>query len=342
MPVTITEAALRRLKPTADGRRVTISDSTVRGYVAAAQPSGRVSLYAQATMKGSGGRVLRRLVGHWPEMSAEEGRRRASEYLRQIRYDGRDPSAVARDEALLRRTWAEAMDAHIRAKAKSPATRRFYEGAVRDRHLAAWKAKPLHEIGAARSEWLRSFERIKEESGEPSAALTMTIARAAYRRAMRLDPSLPREPWAAIDWPKPRARRTALLEGDNLARFCVSLSAEDPSKRDLLLLCLLAGTRITEASEARREHARPERSILHIPAPKGHTNGKPPFDAPLNSYARLVVERSLARSNNGLLFPSARLGHAFYEDAGYGGRAVLSALERASEHLAAPPPRRPR
>ena len=329
MPQAITAALVRRLKPTPDGRRVTVSDSTVRGFVAACHPSGRVSFYAQASVRGKG--VLRRLIGHADVMTPEDARRQASEWLRLMRYEGVDPYAARVIEVNGGRTFGAAMDHLMEVKSKSRATTKYYTQ-VRDRLLAEWKNRPLRELGHDRAGWLDAFDRIKRDSGESSAALTMTIARAAYRRAQRLVPTLPSEPWAAIEWPKSRKRTTKLLEGDNLRTWAMKVAACHPSKRDLLLAMAFTFVRVGAATVAMNEHLHLDEDYLLVPRSKTLVN----FRAALGRHAKLVLERSARRTGGeGLLFPSPRKRQPYGDPRVAGSGARPHDLRRLGASIAA-------
>lgn len=294
--VRITEAWVRSLLP-GSGQ---FTDATLPGFMLVSGTQ-RATWYAQCLVRG--GRQTKFRVGHWPDISQVEARRRAAEILAAMRR-GEDPREVERAKRARSTTLDQALGLHLDGRKRSPRTDQGYRYAI-EQYLGDWRRRTIEEIGRDRIGVRERHRRMTRENGRATADSVMRVLRAVYNRARREHPDLPPNPVDNVDFNGAR-RREVDLAPERLRAWGEGVLRLKPVRRDLQLFTILTGMRRTAATEARVEHLELERGCLRVPNPKGGEARA--FELPLSPpLIDLLRERAGTRTK-GWLFPSIRGG----------------------------------
>ncbi len=265
-------------------------------------------------------KTLRRVLGQWHAdgrgISVEEARRAAIDLIAQIS-NKIDPREAAKQEAQTEpergMTLREAVVLFAKSKGKGGKVRaektqnryqQFFEAGYlsewMNRSLASITRKEVYErhqalpaeIVAGRYATKRVGERRlpERQTGHVTADGVFRWFRAVYRRAMKLDETLPADPCVALEWFNVKAERTAIPTA-MLAKWHAGVQAiPNRVRRDYLLFVLFSGMRRKSASEMRWADVDFERRVLRVPKPKGGEERA--FDLPLSDYlVALLRER---------------------------------------------------
>lgn len=262
--VRITEAWVKSLPP-GSGQ---FTDATLPGFMVVSGTQ-RTTFYAQCLVRG--GRQTKYRVGHWPDITQVEARRRAAEILAAMRR-GEDPREAERAKRARSTTLDQALDLQLEGRGLSPRTEEGYRYAI-EHYLSDWRRRTVEQIGRDRIGVRERHRRLAQEHGRATADSVMRVLRAVYNRARREHPDLPPNPCENIDFHGPR-RRTVDLAPERLRAWGKGVLKLKPVRRDLQLFTILTGMRRTAACEARVEHLDLERGCLRVPNPKGGRRGR--------------------------------------------------------------------
>ena len=206
-------------------------------------------------------------------------------------------------------TLAEAMELHVSGRVASgklqPRAADEYRQHVA-RYFSDWAARPLASI--MRTEVNDRHRHIGETHGRYAANAAFRTFRAAYRRAERLDPSMPACPVIAIEWFEEARRDPGLREHDLPLILARIRALPNPVRRDFYEFVLFTGMRRGASAAAKLEEVDFERGVLLVPKPKG--GAKKRFELPLSDHVlellrrRVVENKVIARTGNLHLFPA--------------------------------------
>lgn len=233
-----------------------------------------------------------------------------AQYRRGVRKAERPSAGVT-----LREAFERFRETHLLRKGRSAGTVEWYEKAVL-KVMARWLDKPLRSITAAMVVDLHSSLGTKDgRRGGLYVANDAAVAlRAVWRHARKLDPTLPEHPVGAVDlFPEPRKKRD--MSPAQLREWFASWAKiTNATRRTLLLMTILTGSRTTAMCTARWSDVRPKERGLHQPLPKG--GAAKAFTLPLSrpmvrALRRLREHNKIAYPGSPYLFPSllAASGH---------------------------------
>lgn len=306
--------------------QVTYWCSRTVGFGVRVTGKGRKSFVAQRDLP-SGETVLVTL-GQWPELTADEARRRAMHALGQIAA-GINPNAQKREaraaarasrataapspEAWRAFTLRQAMEEHAANMAAQRCSPRSIAKLREEleRHLSDWMDRPVAGIRAA--ECIDRHRQITAKSGPVQANRTLRMFRACYNSAVARHEELPANPIRGFRrvWNKER-RRQSPIPWDALPAWAGKVAAmSSPVRRHLYWFVLLTGLRSEDARTIRREHVDFAKGTLHRPSPKGGEARA--FTIPLSGAALAILRRRfeenelwLGGSDCGWAFPTRR------------------------------------
>jgi hypothetical protein len=212
-------------------------------------------------------------------------------------------------------TLAQAKNLHlenIRRKGRSEATIAEYELAAC--HLSDLLNTPLQRLSSRSGrELIRAYHsKIAEETGPVAANKTMRGLRAFWNTARRADPTLGESPTIAVHWFKEWRRQSAIPLVSLPIWFAEVAAMGNHIKRDLFLLTVLTGLRKATVRGIWCEQVDLKTGTLSVPRPKGGVQRA--FVLPLSDAAVMIVQRRLAASSSGWLFPSVTSKSGHIED----------------------------
>ncbi|PZO52098.1 MAG: hypothetical protein DCF16_10135 [Alphaproteobacteria bacterium] len=212
-------------------------------------------------------------------------------------------------------TLREAMELHVSGrlasgKLQGRAAEEYRQHVAR--YFSDWAGRPLALI--TRAEVNDRHREIGEAHGRYAANAAFRTFRAAYRRAERLDPSLPKCPVIAIDWFEETRRDPGLREGDLPLIISRIRALPNPIRRDFYEFVLFTGMRRGAAASVNVEEVNFKRGVLFVPNPKG--GAKKQFELPLADHVvellerRVVENKGIAGADNVFVFPAhSACGH---------------------------------
>ncbi|MFZ3327922.1 MAG: integrase arm-type DNA-binding domain-containing protein [Methylocella sp.] len=168
MKTTLTDRALKAMKPAAPGSRKMIWDAAVPSFGVRVSEHGKLTFIVMRRLRG---KIVRRMIGQYPVTTLAKAREGALEALRDFER-GIDPKE--KKEAKAR------ADAHLRANSFSSVAEEFItrhvaklrsapevEAAIRRELIGRWGGRPITEIN--RRDIVYTLEEIAD-SGRPYAA----------------------------------------------------------------------------------------------------------------------------------------------------------------------------
>ncbi|MBF9029881.1 integrase arm-type DNA-binding domain-containing protein [Rhodobacterales bacterium HKCCE3408] len=255
--IRFTKTSVQALQP--GEKQVRVWDTSLRGFGVLVSPGGAKSYFLQRKLHG---RSLRISIGRADDLSADQARRKAEEYVAQIA-QGIDPIAEAKAAQARALTLADAFDMYVdapkkkgggRGGQKSPQTIRDIRKA--ERRFSDWLALPVTEITG---DMVRKRHAELAKTSPAQANLACRYLRAAFGHIMvdtDDDPVIARNPvdrlnrasaWAEV---KPRKRH---LPNDRIVDWIAAVQEQlaglrhDNEIRDALMFMLLTGCRLAEA-----------------------------------------------------------------------------------------------
>lgn len=204
-------------------------------------------------------------LGRWPLVSVEEARSRAADILRGCR-SGVAP--VVR-EVRSAPTLEVAIDAYATAKGIKPLSLKRYQSILRT-HFADWWPQPVTALAT------QAFAQRCHEFAQTKGAALVEVGRGLigallkYLNAVhRLNLTNPFHRLADAgllpERAKPRARK---LQEADLPTWRAAVDTLPPSRRDYLMLLVLAGLRRNEGTGIMPEHVDWDRMVITIPETK--------------------------------------------------------------------------
>jgi integrase len=273
-------------------------DSEVKGFGVVVTRNDRPdrdhtrSFFVQREVNGQARRVT---LGRFPDLNADEARKRAQEAVAQM-LRGVDPNAEKRRKKARGVTLEVAAQdykdkpAKRTRSTKSPLTLKNH-----DRFqslLNDWKRRPLAEI--TRQDVLARHKRLTEGKGPVAANDALRWFRAVYNAAMIVHDDLPPNPTVVLNdrWNK-ETRKRAPATWERLAEWSLWVEGElrirNPVRADLFYFILFTGLRSTDAATVRWDDIKFDKRTLHRPFPKGGEDRA--FDIPLSDFLIELLQR---------------------------------------------------
>lgn len=256
------------------------------------------------------GRSTRWKIGDFPDMSVEDARAKAYNWLTRIRR-GESPTAQSKgaDGPTLFEAWQRYEEAHLRRKGRGERTIAGYRDSVQ-RVLRPLLNRSMAELGREPRLVIAEHDRITREHGRYAANGAARVGRAIYNHARKSSPALsPVNPFSMVDWNQ-EVRRDTGMGPEDLAGWWAQLQQlPNPVRRAFHLFTLLSGSRPGALTVARWCDVSVRRRILHVPKPKG--GARKAFDIPLSramlrclAYARREGRVLYGRDTRKWVFPA--------------------------------------
>jgi integrase len=296
-PKTLTDAALKAIKPPAQGRLV-VRDPTVTGLVlrvsppSERHPAGRRAWSLE--VKAPDGRQLRITLGAYPEIGLAEARRRAGRMRADVR-DGADPTAAKRarraTEAAKRKgvagaaTLRELLDSFERLKAKPAGLRSWADMRQMIEHnFVDFLSKALPDLtrGDFRAVLDAAVTLGAPISGKRAARYLARVFGWAVER--ELVPANPAAGLALDELTRPERVRQRVLNDDEIRAVWRAATEAGAPFGDLARFYLLTGLRRDEAAALRWADLDGGTLVL------GATKTDEPHRLPLSTAALAIVK----------------------------------------------------
>jgi integrase len=298
----LTDRGLRALakKPAKPGTTYDVADSVVGGLRVRVSETGRLTFVLLGRFGGSSN-PTRRALGTYGELTLEQARTKAREWLGMIGC-GIDPAVAAERErqAALRtqaNTFGSVAEEYIARKIAKTAKARASELEIRNELIARWEERPIADI--TRHDVIRMAEEIGERApyqahnvfGHCRALFNWAIARGVY--GLETSPCDRLKPADMIGRKEARSR---VLSDDELRALWKATGALDYPYGPLFRLLALTGQRKSEVAEARWSEIDLQAKRWVIPAERMKADA--PHVVPL-SDAAMEVLRGLPRFARG-------------------------------------------
>ncbi|MBI1425580.1 MAG: DUF4102 domain-containing protein [Gammaproteobacteria bacterium] len=273
-------------------------DSEVKGFGVVVTRNDRLdrdhtrAFFIQREVNGQPRRVT---LGRFPDLSADEARKRAQEVVAQM-LRGIDPNAEKRRRRSRGITLEAAADDY---KSKPSKRGRSEKADLTQRNhdyflsvLNDWKRRPLGEI--KRQDVLARHKRLTGDKGPVAANNVLRWFRAVYNAAMIVHEDLPPNPTVVLGdrWNK-EVRKRSPVTWDRLGDWSLWVEGElrlrNPVRADLFLFLLFTGLRSTDAATVRWDEVNFNKRTLHRPCPKGGEDKA--FDIPLSDFHIELLQR---------------------------------------------------
>ncbi len=213
-------------------------------------------------------------LGHYPEMNTAAARAAALVEAGKVAAGAGDSGK--RKATKFEAAFADYLDhlSRLAVKRGKPARwRKNVEHLGTKILLPQWEGWSLADMAlnpAAVAKWHRSVTR---DNGPVSANHAARVVRAAYKRAAKLDLTLPmRDPCAAVEYndetPAQKAMPFKSFPAWLDALDQIQIGPKAPARREYHLFCLLTGMRPGEAARIRWRDVKPGERVIVIPAAK--------------------------------------------------------------------------
>jgi integrase len=308
----LTRSFIEKLRaPHSSGRQVVYFDTITKGFgVQVSGTTTAIDYIAQrdlpSRVKGERKQTRRVNIGSVSGtlLTLDVARERAEEALDQIRR-GIDPKAKAEPEpAAAMYTLREAKEKYFKLNKKlSNGSKRAY-GYV-EHYLADWLDEPLSSITPDMVE--ERHQKIADDiakggryEGKASANATMSTLRVLWNWAAKRV-KLPPCPIGRLqdeDQWFPKQRRTTRVTPEQLPAFYQAVQAlENRTMRDLILLLLFTGFRVTETKRLKWADVDLVQRVVTLPAPE--TKTKRTAEIPMSNFVHdlLVARRALGHNS---------------------------------------------
>jgi integrase len=286
----ITEESLRRLAPPESGR-VVFTDTKLKGFSVVIGKQSR-SFYAQRDVRGKTHKVF---LGRHSDINVPEARKAAEDVIYGMRRG--EARYLERENPTLQ----NALDGYIAASSACEQHKTYVKRACEIR-LKDWLDLPLRDLTRG---MIRTKHSTLGKEGKTMANDTLRAFRTVYNHALAEYEKavLPVCPTIALrgKWFTEANERNGAIR--DLAEWKKAVDAlENPTHRQIYLLCLLTGLRKTEACRLEWDRVLPDRIFVR------ENKANRPFYLPLLDEHRAVIEKMKGmnkqwvfpdRSNNG-------------------------------------------
>jgi integrase len=268
----ITEDAMRRLAPPHSGRAV-FSDTKLKGFSVVVGKQSR-SFYAQRDVRGKTHKVF---IGRHGDINVPEARKAAEDVIHGMRRG--EARYLERENPTLR----NALDGYLAATSACEQHKTYVQRACEVR-LKDWLDQPLRDLTRG---MIRTKHSALGKGGKTMANDTLRAFRTVYNYALAEYEKavLPVCPTIALrgKWYTEANERNGPIR--DLAAWKKAVDALDnPTHRQIYLLCLLTGLRKTEACRLEWDRVLPDRLFIR------ENKSNRPFYLPLLDEHRAVID----------------------------------------------------
>jgi integrase len=255
-------------------------------------------------------RIVSRTLGHFPELTVADARKAALQVAAETAGGRAGPglrNAVKLGEAM------QAYIVHLRSQAaKRGKAATWAKNCISlARNLDEYAGWTLAELSDAPAELAAWHRRITKRNGPTTANQSAKILRACYKRAARLDRSLPTAlPTSAIEYNEEARSQAALAFGDFPVWFEAWKKIENPIRRAFQRCNLLTGCRPGELSRLKWSDVLPAERRLVIRGAKTGSDISVPLSAPIARALKLARDAArVAKVDSEFVFYSRDDGH---------------------------------
>ena len=299
-----------------DTGQVLYRDQTLKGFGLRVNAGGAKAFFLEKRINR---KVKRITLGRYPEITAEQARKMALEYLGEIA-TGVDPIAKRRKEAVQTLTLWEVFEDYksIKSDLKASTFRQYHM--YLNGELSDWKDRPLANI--TKDAAIKRHSELKAKLSPSYANNVMRVLSAIFRFAQVHyedndgNSSFPVNPVERITqlraWAK-EPRRQNIIKPYELAdwyKAVIDMKFNTGSEThhvaaDHMVFLLLTGLRKNEGAKLRWEHVDFKDKTFHIP----DTKNNEPLTLPMSDIVEaLLLYRKRFRIND-YVFSSRRSGH---------------------------------
>lgn len=304
----LTERRVAQIKPS-----VAFSfyyDEEDKGLCLKVAPSGRKSWYLKVDYRHGGRKVSTRLkLGDANFLSLTSARQKARAMKARVA-QGLPPVEEAPRSRTFEKAWDDYRD-ELTAKGRSPRTIEGY-GQVLRLHGAKILSMDLHELGSddGRVLLVGIHRDLTRQGKKATADGLMRAVRAIYRRARRVNTSLPEVPTLAVSFNGIRRRNKVVSD---LPAWASKVDAlPNQVLADIYRAALLTGARRETILTARVADLDLDNGWWHVPKPKGGVSAA--YDVPLSDWLLEIFTR---RDNEARAIGSEWLFHSAHSEAGH-------------------------
>lgn len=294
--IQFTRETIARLQPPERGQ-VDYSDARYPNLYLRVSSGGAKTWAFRARLDG---RVRRKTLGSWPDLSPTEARERAEIERGRVR-QGQNPFDAEKKrtgEPTLSELWALYLKIHAKVRKRTwVQDQRLY-----DRHLKPrWSAHRISSIG--RRDVLEMHREIGADHPTQANRVLALLRKMLNFAIDELEWAKP-NPCARIE-PFEETKRTRWLTGDEMARFFAALAADsDEAARDAIQLLLLTGQRKMNVLSMRFSDVDLSAGVWKIPAER--FKGRREHFVPLDARSLAVLERRREAVKGDYVFPGRR------------------------------------
>ena len=291
----LTQDVAERAKPGVDKKTGKSNDAIVwdtglKGFGLICRKNGETKSWI--VQRDVAGKTARETLGHYPELSAADARKKAEAMSGKMR-SGFNPHVARAADLTLGAGFDKYLDVRVDI---APSTRALYRDNF-TRYVAEFKASgtnkalkdtPLYELGknAVRVEEL--FASVTKQFGKGAANQAAQIVRFVYKHQLKYHDQWPSHPVKfRLHKLKPRKTVIPYEQYEQWARTVMTI--ENPIRRCGQLFILLSGMRVDATRKMRWEHIDWKRKTLLVPEPKGGELFE--FTLPLSNQMMSILER---------------------------------------------------
>ena len=294
-----TEARIKGLGPAPEGvKKVYYRDTKARGFMVGVTPAGTKTFILYRKLAGRPERVF---IGHWPDLSVEDARKKAEEMNGDIA-KGENPAEVLRQKRLegtFGNLWEEYLKDHAKKNKRERSVAE--DEANHRRYLTGWDLRRLSTI--MRRDVRRLHEDLRENHGLYAANRTLALVSKMFNFAITEEEWKGENPTRGVKKFKENSRERRLTQ-DEMPRFVKALT-EDPSRdfQDFVMLDLLTGARRSNLLAMEWTEIDFAGAVWRIPQEK--FKSKKGQSIPLVSPALKILEARRERVTGQWVFPSS-------------------------------------
>jgi len=290
--------SIEALLTPSEGKRLYVYDTKVRGLGLSVTSTGTKTFILYRKVEGRPERIT---LGHYPDLTIEQARRKATELNAAIAA-GRNPARqrrAARAEMTLQELFELYLERYARVHKKSWRA----DVGVFNRYLGEWKPRKLSIIRKADVQALHS--RIGKDHGIYAANRLQELLQTMFNRAADWGFEGP-NPAKGIKAFREKSRER-FLEADEMPRFFQAVAEElNTAVRDFTLIALLTGARRGNVLAMRWGEVNLERATWTIPETKTGVQ----HTVPLVPEAVAILEERKRTAQVEFVFPgNGRSGH---------------------------------